>query len=164
MVSQLTRQMGMLSTVNSSVLSRIPKVAGEFQFAKRPALGVVGKPVNILTNFYPVKYPTLNVMHYHVEVLPKKFDKDTGEATVIDTKDLRKALPSELMKAAINVVALRLKWRSAWAYDGRANIYAAEHLVDGKGLAKDKRSRFDVELASVSGGKFPRRYEYASTV
>lgn len=48
------------------------------QTARRPGQGTKGLKVNILTNFYGVKPPSGHIFHYHVEVLPMRYDKETG--------------------------------------------------------------------------------------
>lgn len=79
----------------------------------------------------------------------------------MDRAELKRPVPSGTMIDCVKQVMKVQKLEAgAWAYDGRANIFAGAQLYKGQQASKGEAVHFQIALPQV-GRPNPKRYECA---
>ncbi|XP_067142812.1 protein argonaute-2-like [Centruroides vittatus] len=100
------------------------------KFAKRPGIGIKGKKINLLANYFPIDIPHGEVYHYDVEIEKVVFITEEGSTEGKPTHKKYRCQNTKLKRSVIEEmireVAIFRNIRPA--FDGEKNLYTRKPL------------------------------------
>ncbi|KAL1475579.1 hypothetical protein MTO96_003553 [Rhipicephalus appendiculatus] len=152
-------ELALTSSGSPSDEMRIKEIALSLpsHFPRRPALGTLGRLIQLVTNHFNVEIPDGNVYHYDVEICSETSNK---EAKVPEEKKYR-CLSTKINRTVIELLVRKYRGELSNcipAFDGRKNLYTRRQLpfrerIFAVDLEEDRRAQ-----------KFTVKIQYAATV
>jgi hypothetical protein len=125
-----------MQTVCSS-LTAAKAVQLETGVTKRPGVGYLGRPINVLTNHFRIAFKIDKVLVYEVKVTRSNTQgrrRSSSEAESAGSDAPAPAapaapLPVQLCKEVIAALSQQQGWPAVWVYDGRSSLYAVRAVL-----------------------------------
>jgi hypothetical protein len=106
---------------------------------KRPGVGCLGRPINVLTNHFRVAFSLDKVLVYDISVTRVGGRRGGGGGEAGEGQDAagggqqgqqqQPRLPGPLCREVLAALAQQQGWPALWVYDGRASLYAIRAVL-----------------------------------
>ncbi|XP_067145126.1 protein argonaute-2-like [Centruroides vittatus] len=140
-----------------------------YNYAKRPGIGIKGKKINLLANYFPIDVPQGEIYHYDVQIEKVVLDRkaDDSEENVVSVKKkecvdegkpVHKKHRCQNTKINRNIIEKLIRDEAMFgnirpAFDGRKNLYTRNPLP-----IKDRKV-FTVKIADDFNSRIEVSYE-----
>jgi hypothetical protein len=124
---------GMQAVCSSTTAAKV--VPLESGVVKRPGVGYLGRPINVLTNHLRIAFKIDKVLVYEVSVSRvgggrrRSGEGGEGGAGQEGEQPQQPRLPGALCAEVLAALAQQQAWPAAWAYDGRSCLYATRTVL-----------------------------------